>query len=143
MGRLTAGALGPTAAIAAIMPGCSVANDDAYATTSAPGQMAPTVLTVEDEGRELRVRVGEIFLVELPANRSTGFSWAFDGDPGAGVRLAEVTYRTDGTMPGTGGVDSFRFKAFLVGPADIHFVYRRPWDAIPARSVTLSLVVIH
>lgn len=91
------------------------------------------------------VEVGGEFAVSLPANRTTGFSWAL-GAPLDTDLLALVEQRYIGpesTLPGAGGRSEWRFRGVAPGATQLTFIYRRPWEegVAPARTMVYSVLV--
>lgn len=91
------------------------------------------------------VAAGEAFDVRLPANRSTGYSWALGAALDESI-LTLVHHQYDAPeagRPGEGGISSWRFRGVAAGRTTLLFFYRRPWDADagPARTMQYSVVV--
>ena len=92
------------------------------------------------------VTAGQEFLIALPSNATTGYSWtgkssnvtvtvwgsAYEGPPAAG-----------GQRMGAGGQQIFVCMANKPGTAQIAFSYARPWEkgVKPARTMTFSVTV--
>jgi inhibitor of cysteine peptidase len=90
------------------------------------------VKTYSDEGQTIDVGVGQEFIIELDSNPTTGYSWQADYDT---TRLelvgGEPTYTPDETEEpamGSGGVESFRFKALQAGDTQVSLTYAQPWE---------------
>ena len=89
--------------------------------------------------------VGSTFTITLPANRTTGYSWALE-DP---VNSAVVAYRLKLYSPDTPGVmggpgeEKWTFAAVGRGRTLISLKYARPWErsAPPAKEALYVVVV--
>ena len=91
-----------------------------------------------DEGSKQYVVQGDTISVRLPANVSTGYSWAV-AQSAPGVLQAGVEPRTDAparSTPGKGGFQTFEFPVVGAGQGWLQLVYRRPWekDVAPAKA---------
>ncbi len=91
------------------------------------------------------VRVGDVLVVRLDSNPSTGYGWAWDEAAAAGVLAQDGEPSTSGVVPvpGSGGVQTWRFHAVKTGTAELRLDYRRPWekDQPPAQTVRWSVQV--
>jgi len=91
------------------------------------------LVTDEDAGRTLDLRVGDHLMVVLQGNPTTGYEWsnALLYEYAVLRELAEPEYRPtsmDTGMVGAGGLYIFRFEAVDVGPQAFRFVYQRSWE---------------
>ncbi len=104
-------------------------------------------MTRDDNGRTLKVKVGDVIRVKLKSNRTTGYSWALTGKTDAKVlKSGEVEYKVDehpAGMVGVGGNDFCTFTALAPGKTDISLGYARPWekDKEPAQAFKLTVEV--
>ena len=92
----------------------------------------------------ITVRSGELFVIELPANPSTGYQWSVVQVPDA-LELVEehvtpaITGTTAAGVPaavGSGGLHTFNFMAHETGETELQFELKRVWesDAIERRA---------
>jgi inhibitor of cysteine peptidase len=92
------------------------------------------------------LRVGQVLLLQLPANHTTGYAWA-DRTPSQGIlqRDGEPVYQEQPSPAGVGagGTEIWRFRAVKVGGQTLRFEYARPWEtnAAPARVLSYEVVV--
>lgn len=120
------------------------AADDAKAGKTAPKTYE---MTGDDNGKTLKVKVGDVIRVKLKSNRTTGYSWALVGKPDAKVlKSGEVEYKVDehpAGMVGVGGSDFCTFTALAPGKTEIALGYARPWekDKEPAQAFRLTVEV--
>lgn len=102
--------------------------------------------TQPPEPAQYTVSVGGELRLSLPANRTTGFSWAL-GAPLDSTLLELVEQRYVGPekmLPGAGGRSEWAFRGVAAGATSLTFVYRRPWEegVAPARTITYSVRVV-
>ena len=104
-------------------------------------------MTKDDDGKTLKVKVGDVIRVKLKSNRTTGYSWVLTGKTDAKLlKSGEVEYKVDehpAGMVGVGGNDFCTFTALAPGKTDISLGYARPWekDKEPAQVFKLTVEV--
>jgi inhibitor of cysteine peptidase len=79
----------------------------------------------------ISVRSGESFTIRLEANPTTGYEWSATIGDEAVLSLEKSDYAADETasgMTGSGGVQSFTFKALKSGDTTVELVYQRSWE---------------
>lgn len=96
-----------------------------------------------DDGSKQYVVQGDTISVRLPANVTTGYSWAV-AQAAPGVLQAGVEPKTErpaGAAPGKGGFQNFEFPVVGTGQGWLQLVYRRPFekDVAPAKSWSIFL----
>ena len=111
-----------------------------------PGSASATVITGEQTGQQVSLKVGAVLEVRLEANHTTGYSWI--AAPAANPVLmrqgaARSEEHASGGKAGVGGVEIWRFKAVKAGKQGLQFDYRRPWErnTPPAKVVTFAVTV--
>jgi inhibitor of cysteine peptidase len=91
-----------------------------------------TELVAADNGREIKIGVGETIAVTLDANPTTGYTWQrAPADDGILEQEGEPEYveRTSGQQRvGAGGQQVLRFSAQESGTTELSLEYRRPWE---------------
>lgn len=104
-------------------------------------------LSGADDGGQVDLSPGQVLVVELDSNVTTGYSWSVAELPnGVLEQDGEAVYtqpeRNLGLV-GAGGVETLRFKAVKAGEGALKLAYRRPWekDAPPAEEFTIQVVV--
>jgi inhibitor of cysteine peptidase len=123
------------------------ADAKADAKTDANAASKTYEMTRDDNGKTLKVKVGDVIRVKLKSNRTTGYSWALTGKTDAKVlKSGEVEYKVDehpAGMVGVGGNDFCTFTALAPGKTDISLGYARPWekDKEPAQAFKLTVEV--
>ena len=106
-----------------------------------------SMVTVDetDFGSIQRLDVGELLLIRLQGNATTGYEWvrvkpaSLEGSPIEIVK--EGDYQTLGCqLVGAPGEFAFRYRAMSLGTVTLEFEHRRPWDpeaAIDTYSITI------
>ncbi|RLC98957.1 MAG: hypothetical protein DRI77_03890, partial [Chloroflexi bacterium] len=86
------------------------------------------------------VRASQTMTLTLTSNPSTGYSWEMD--PQAGGALSQVNgvemYQTALGL-GVPARQVILLKAGETGPADLHLLYRRPWQAEIPLTIVISI----
>lgn len=100
-------------------------------------------LTERDSGRAVAVN-GEVLVLKLESNPSTGYTWQVQGLDARIMRqlgASEWSAGTPGKLGGA-GVEVLRFAGVGKGQTTLKLVYARPWEtAAPARSFSLEVNV--
>ena len=103
------------------------------------------VLTEKDAGREVILKNGAEFMIQLPANPTTGYSWSVMVSP-LDLLVQEKPSRyvaSDhaGHLVGAGGSECWQFRFVKPGCAKLSFAYARPWEKgmPPMRVVEFSV----
>jgi inhibitor of cysteine peptidase len=104
------------------------------------------ILTALDSGHEISVKVGEVLMVELPSNPTTGYSWANRSAAESVVEqvgTTEYMRNSPDGLVGVGGMEIWRFRATKPGRQNLLLGYVRPWEknVAPVKTVSFILVV--
>jgi len=100
-----------------------------------------------DNGERVELKTGELLIVTLESNPSTGYAWEVSQtdetilmQKGKG-EFQQVT-QPEGLV-GAGGTETFRFEAVGVGQVTLMLVYHRSWEenVEPLQTYTLQIVV--
>jgi predicted secreted protein len=75
-----------------------------------------------------KVKLFNVFTVELPGNAGTGYSWEMLVSPGLRV-VNEEQKRTNNLLGGE-NVTVYTIQAIKKGPQEVHAIYRRLWTPI-------------
>ncbi len=86
------------------------------------------LVTEADNGGTVSLRRGEMFMVALPGNPTTGYNWAPTEEPDFLSRLEGVEYLPATALVGGGGTFLFRYEARDGGTGVLAFAYLRPWE---------------
>ena len=86
-------------------------------------------LTQADNGKSFEARQGDLIVIRLDENPTTGYRWAIDKSDDAIIALQSVDYtQTPSTGVGGGGQRTFTFKAIKAGAAKIALKLSREWE---------------
>jgi predicted secreted protein len=80
-------------------------------------------------GREVSLRVGEVFEICLPETRTTGFKWAVEKGGGPVCALVGEFADAPAGPPGRAGMHLWQFRATQAGTATILLHHRRSWES--------------
>ncbi len=91
------------------------------------------LVTEEDAGRMLDLRIGDQIMVLLEGNPTTGYGWSSDFLSESAILqpIGDPEYRPTVTQPamvGSGGAYVFRYEVVGAGMQTLRFVYKRPWE---------------
>ncbi len=106
----------------------------------------PAELQVSDPSKQLEAAVGNEFKIIIDSNPSTGYHWELVNElDKSSVEFVAKDYRGSGedTMPGSGGVDVWMFKAVAAGETHITLGYYSPSNdpVEPQQTVTFTVTV--
>ena len=105
------------------------------------------LITEQDDGAMVHLRQGDLLMVDLVGNATTGYEWAntilYEYSI---LRETEPTeYRPaphPDQMVGYGGQFVFRYRAIAPGAQAFRFVYSRPWeDEQPEKTLEFTAIV--
>lgn len=88
----------------------------------------------------IQVRVGERFLLELPAFATAGFTWLLNREPEVAV-LTQERIRPAGPGIGALSVQEFEFAAMHAGASTLLVEYKRPWENVTGERLEIEIVV--
>ena len=111
---------------------------------SVPAGPLEVQVTERENGRAVDLN-GEVLVLNLESNPSTGYGWQVQGlNPGILRQLDAIEWLPDtpGKLGGS-GTEVLRFAATGRGRATLNLVYARPWEtaAAPAKSFSLEVNV--
>jgi len=105
---------------------------------------ATKVVTDEDKGSDVQIKVGDTLEVRLASNPSTGYMWTVHPKSTALLKLTGQTH-TDATEPGVGRpiVQVFTFQPRRAGDGILLLRYARAWEKpfIGEEQFTLHVVI--
>jgi inhibitor of cysteine peptidase len=126
-GRVPLSVVVALTATAACLAGCRPGGE----TSGGTGGSASTdvLATDSDFGTTKQVRVGQILDLALPDNPSTGYSWHYEWEPKAGLRVFSINDTGARTRrPGSGATQHVRFLAQQAGTVVITLQHGRWWE---------------
>jgi len=90
-------------------------------------------LTAADNGREIELKKGDILVITMKANPTTGYTWQVAESPDEqvmqqvdGIEFKPVSEQAS-ELGGAGGVQIIQFKIVNAGRTALKLVYHRPW----------------
>ena len=104
-----------------------------------------TKLTAADNGRQLEVKAGQQFIIELEGNPSTGYTWETkDLDAGMFQQIGDAKFTSANPgLAGASGTLSLTFEAIQAGTTTLTLVYHRSWETNvePINTFTVTVTV--
>jgi len=89
----------------------------------------PKRVTEANAGAQIELRVGELLVVALAGNPTTGYQWeVVDLDASIVKQLGEATLEPSSAAIGAGGLITLQFRAVGIGETALKVVYRRPFE---------------
>ncbi len=106
--------------------------------------MSEVAIAVSDLGKTVVARVGDIILLRLAENPTTGYVWEMGSLDPQLIEVKNSIYQVSpGTGVGRGGTRVFRLQAKAPGTVPLLLKLRRPWEseveAVDQFSVTLQI----
>jgi inhibitor of cysteine peptidase len=99
-------------------------------------------VTEEENGKDLLLNRGDLLVIYLPANRTTGFGWKPTFSKGGFLKPeGEAFYLANKTSPnlvGSGGTETWIFRAEQAGSTTLTLGYVRPWEKGKAPEKTVA-----
>lgn len=95
-------------------------------------------------GSQIDLHKGQTLVITLASNPTTGYQWeVIELDESILRQMGEAEFQSESDLPGSGGVEIFRFQAVSAGQAALELVYHRPWeeDEEPLETFSLQVVV--
>jgi predicted secreted protein len=105
-------------------------------------------VNIEDEGGQVELEQGQILVVTLDSNPTTGYSWEqAENQESYLEQMGQPEFKQSLTggrpVAGGGGWEIFRFKAISAGQMTLQLIYHRPWEEgiEPANTFFLDVVI--
>lgn len=106
---------------------------------TAPG---PVELAATDTGGSVTLEPDQELVVTLEGNPTTGYQWEIDGAlPEMLEQEGEPSYAADSDAIGSGGVQTWRFRAVSKGEGELRMKYWRSFEPTTAPLDTFSVDV--
>ena len=110
------------------------------------GQQNTTILTDQDSGKSVSLKAGDMLMLRLSSNPTTGYRWALKSvDQDILSQDGKPAYLAgNGRRVGEGGTEIWRFVAEKPGEATLTMIYARSWEkkVPPAKTFTLHVTVV-
>ena len=98
----------------------------------------------EMNGGSVVLEQGQTLVLKLTSNPTTGYDWEIvDLNTAILEQVGEVEYKSDSALIGSGGVNTYTFKAVGSGNMQLSLVYHRSWekDIPPIETYELDVTV--
>jgi inhibitor of cysteine peptidase len=112
------------------------------------GSSKEVKLDADDNGSQVQLERGQILVITLESNPSTGYRWeVVESEESIVQQKGEAVFKSSDTRdsppPGTGGTETFRFEARSAGDVALKLVYHRSWEegVEPLETFTLQVEV--
>ena len=95
-------------------------------------------------GSSVTLEKGQVMELKLTSNPTTGYDWELTGlDTAILQQTGEVDYKSDSMLIGSGGTDTWTFKAVGSGKTHLTLIYHRTWekDIPPLETFELDIEV--
>jgi len=89
--------------------------------------MGQVAITRAQHDHVVAVKRGDVIVVELPDQPSTGYRWDVASDP-ALVEIEGSAYQSAGPGVGGGGITTWKLRARALGRTRLDFKRYRPWE---------------
>jgi inhibitor of cysteine peptidase len=114
---------------------------------AAEGETEQIDLDASYNGQGIEAAVGDLLVITLESNPTTGFGWQLSGIDEDLLALIESRYEpgenAEQGMVGAGGNEVWTFKALTTGVTTISMEYSRPWEggekAVQTFEVTVTI----
>ena len=94
--------------------------------------MSEIIITLSDQGRTFETNQGDLIVIRLEENPTTGYQWEMGAVPQIIEFLDSDYSTTPGGGVGGGGTRTFRFRAKYPGKGQIQLKLQRSWESVDA-----------
>ena len=101
-------------------------------------------VNLSDNGSKIEVKAGDTLVVSLDSNPTTGYSWQIaEIDSSLLIQEGEAGFESESEAPGSGGIETFHFKALASGESELKLIYHRLWEegVDPLEVFSITVVV--
>jgi predicted secreted protein len=88
---------------------------------------------------QIRARIGESFMVELPVLATGGYAWQLTHEPETAT-LSDERIRPTGAAIGGSSIQEFEFVATRAGEGTLVIVCKRPWETTVSDRLEVKIV---
>lgn len=103
--------------------------------TGCAGAASEVVVGPDDDGGAVTIGIGQVLVVELPGNPTTGYTWSAFDPPAFITQVGEPEFEADSDLVGAGGMVTLRFSGDEPGEASLELQYARPWESVQPEQV--------
>jgi predicted secreted protein len=99
------------------------------------------LLSEQDDGRRVELQQGEVLVISLKGNPSTGYLWqVVQADERIVREVGNIQFEPESDLLGAPATMTRRFEAVGPGQSDLVLAYRRPWeDSGPTRTFAIQV----
>ena len=99
------------------------------------------ILNEQDNGRRIELKEGQVLVISLKGNLSTGYLWEIEQTDETIVReVDDIEFEPESNLLGAPGILTRRFEVVGPGQTDLVLVYRRPWqEGEPAGTFSIQV----
>ena len=101
-------------------------------------------LDANDNGRQIEIEKGQILVIALEANPTTGYTWEMvESEEDVLQQIGEAEFQPRSKAVGASGTQTLRFRAVNAGQMGLELVYHRSWEegVEPLEVFSISVVV--
>ncbi|MCE8422821.1 MAG: protease inhibitor I42 family protein [Candidatus Methanoperedens sp.] len=98
---------------------------------------------IGDNGSQIKLNKGQILVISLEGNPTTGYRWEVSGlDANLMRKVGETEFQPESSLIGAGGMQILRFEVVNEGQVPLKLVYHRPWekDVEPLKTFYLQVI---
>jgi inhibitor of cysteine peptidase len=100
------------------------------------------IITEAENGKNIRMKNGEIFILQLRENPSTGYSWELNVSEGLDILSDGYTQdQAPEGQVGVPGTHSWTIEAVSLGSQQVNGIYKRPWEDMTGTEENFTLAV--
>ncbi|GAK61400.1 secreted protein-like protein [Candidatus Vecturithrix granuli] len=108
-----------------------------------PSRLSSLTLDEAKSGSIVEMTAGDVFVIVLEGNPTTGYTWELDTlDATIVQQIGEAEFTPESDAIGSGGKFTFRFQAISAGQSFLKLLYHRPWEQGTPPLNTFELMVI-
>ena len=98
-------------------------------------------VTVDADGKVVRANVGNLIILFLESNRTTGYSWQTkDNNYTSNLRYIGSSYLLNSTEIGSSGWELMIFGIEKPGEVNITVEYKRPWEKQAIKQLVVTII---
>ncbi|KKG18135.1 protease inhibitor I42 family protein [Methanosarcina mazei] len=100
------------------------------------------IVTEAENGKSIRIKNGEIFILQLRENPSTGYSWELNVSEGLDILSDGYTQdQAPEGQVGVPGTHSWTIEAVSLGSQQVNGIYKRPWENMTGTEENFTLAL--
>jgi inhibitor of cysteine peptidase len=130
--------------VAVLTAGCGPAKDVNFGADVVRADVKEINVAAKDNGGRVDLALGQVLVVTLASNPTTGYSWQVVDAEGSILRqMGEAEFVPQSDLMGAPGVETLRFEPTGAGQTTLQLVYHRPWekDVEPLETFSLQVTV--